>query len=109
MRISKRRLISVPAGIWVDVWRNLPLILIILYLALAVPTSWREAYADMIPGWFPEALQDELVLGALLGLVLYNSAVLCEIMRSGHPVARPRPARGRGLARAHLHPADAAS
>jgi aspartate/glutamate/glutamine transport system permease protein len=83
MRISKRRPISVPAGIWVDVWRNLPLILIILYLALAVPTSWRQAYADAIPDFFPEALQDELVLGALLALVLYNSAVLCEIMRSG--------------------------
>jgi aspartate/glutamate/glutamine transport system permease protein len=83
MRISKRWLISFPAGVWVDVWRNLPLILIILYLALAVPTSWRQAYADAIPAWFPEALQDELVLGALLGLVLYNSAVLCEIMRSG--------------------------
>ncbi len=83
MRISRTPLISVPAGIWVDVWRNLPLILIILYLALAVPTSWREAYAELIPGFFPDALQDELVLGALLGLVLYNSAVLCEIMRSG--------------------------
>ena len=83
MRISRLRLISVPAGIWVDVWRNLPLIFIILYLALAVPSSWREAYGDAIPDFFPEALQDELVLGALLGLVLYNSAVLCEIMRSG--------------------------
>jgi aspartate/glutamate/glutamine transport system permease protein len=83
MRISKRPLISFPAGVWVDIWRNLPLILIILYLALAVPPSWRDAYADAIPGWFPDALQDELVLGALLGLVLYNSAVLCEIMRSG--------------------------
>jgi aspartate/glutamate/glutamine transport system permease protein len=83
MRISKRRLIAFPAGVWVDVWRNLPLILIILYLALAVPTSWRQAYGDVIPDFFPEALQDELVLGALLGLVLYNSAVLCEIMRSG--------------------------
>jgi putative glutamine transport system permease protein len=83
MRISKRGLIAFPAGVWVDVWRNLPLILIILYLALAVPTSWRQAYGDAIPDFFPEALQDELVLGALLGLVLYNSAVLCEIMRSG--------------------------
>jgi len=83
MRISKRRLISTPAGIWVDVWRNLPLILIILYLALAVPSSWRQAYSDAIPAFFPEALQDELVLGAMLGLVLYNSAVFCEIMRSG--------------------------
>jgi ABC-type amino acid transport system permease subunit len=83
MRTSKRRVISFPAGIWVDVWRNLPLILIILYLALAVPSSWRQSYADAIPDFFPEALQDELVLGALLGLVLYNSAVFCEIMRSG--------------------------
>jgi len=83
MRISSRRLISFPVGVWVDVWRNLPLIFIILYLALAVPGSWRDAYGEAVPDFFPEALQDELVLGALLGLVLYNSAVLCEIMRSG--------------------------
>jgi putative glutamine transport system permease protein len=83
MRISKRRFISVPAGLWVDVWRNLPLILIILYLGLAVPSSWRQAWVDLVPDFFPDALQDELVLGALLALVLYNSAVLCEIMRSG--------------------------
>jgi aspartate/glutamate/glutamine transport system permease protein len=83
MRISRHRWISTPAGIWVDVWRNLPLVFIILYLALAVPSAWRDTYADFIPDWFPEGLQDELVLGALLGLVLYNSAVLCEIMRSG--------------------------
>ena len=83
MRISNNRWISIPAGIWVDVWRNLPLIFIILYLALAIPSSWRDAYADLIPDFLPDALQDELVLGALIGLVLYNSAVLCEIMRSG--------------------------
>lgn len=83
MRISTTRMISLPVGIWVDVWRNLPLVFIILYLALAVPSSWREAYSNAIPDFFPDALQDELVLGALLGLVLYNSAVLCEIMRSG--------------------------
>jgi len=83
MRISNLRLLSIPAGIWVDVWRNLPLIFIILYLALSLPTSWRQAYGDAIPDFFPEALQNELVIGALVGLVLYNSAVLCEIMRSG--------------------------
>ena len=84
MRVSNSRWLTIPVGIWVDLWRNIPLILMILYLGLfAVPRSWREAYADNIPGWFPEALQDELVLGALLALILYNSAVLCEIMRSG--------------------------
>jgi His/Glu/Gln/Arg/opine family amino acid ABC transporter permease subunit len=83
MRISKLRLISFPAGVWVDVWRNVPLILLILYFGLAVPSSWRQSYGDAIPGFLPAAFQDELVLGALLALVLYNSAVLCEIMRSG--------------------------
>ena len=82
-RISKLRLISIPAGIWVDVWRNLPLIFIILYLALAMPESWRDAYESRVPGFLPEALESGRVLAALLALVLYNSAVLAEIMRSG--------------------------
>ena len=84
MRISRLRPVSIVAGLWVDLWRNIPLILMILYLGLfAIPTSWGRWWVDNIPGWFPEALQDELVLGALLALILYNSAVLCEIMRSG--------------------------
>ena len=82
-RISKLPIVSVPAGIWVDVWRNLPLIFIILYLALAMPESWRDAYESRVPGFFPEALESGRVLAALLALVLYNSAVLAEIMRSG--------------------------
>jgi His/Glu/Gln/Arg/opine family amino acid ABC transporter permease subunit len=83
LRISRVRPVSVVAGIWIDVWRNLPLIFIILYLALALPDSWREAYENLVPGFFPEALESGRVLGALLALVLYNSAVLAEIMRSG--------------------------
>ena len=83
LRISPVRPVSFAAGIWVDVWRNLPLIFIILYLALALPDSWAEAYEGIVPGFFPEALKSGRVLGALLALVLYNSAVLAEIMRSG--------------------------
>jgi His/Glu/Gln/Arg/opine family amino acid ABC transporter permease subunit len=83
LRISPVRPVSIATGIWVDVWRNLPLIFIILYLALALPDSWSERYEDAVPGFFPEALESGRVLGALLALVLYNSAVLCEIMRSG--------------------------
>jgi His/Glu/Gln/Arg/opine family amino acid ABC transporter permease subunit len=82
-RISRVRAMSVPVGIWIDAWRNLPLIFIILYLALGLPEPWREAYEKVIPGFFPEALQSGRVLAALLGLVLYNSAVLAEIMRAG--------------------------
>src|SRR5918999_2339240 len=83
MRLSRLRVVSVPAGIWVDVWRNLPVIFVILYLALALPEAWREAYEGAVPGFFPEALSSGRVLAALLGLVLYNSAVLAEIMRAG--------------------------
>jgi aspartate/glutamate/glutamine transport system permease protein len=75
--------VSIVAGTWVDVFRNLPLIFIILYLALTIPGSWPDTYEDAIPSWFPEGLQSGRVLAAILGLVLYNSAVLAEIMRAG--------------------------
>ncbi len=83
LRLSRRPAVSVPVGVWIDIWRNLPLIFIILYLFLALPESWREAYEDVAPGFFPEALKSGRVLAALLALVLYNSAVLAEIMRAG--------------------------
>jgi His/Glu/Gln/Arg/opine family amino acid ABC transporter permease subunit len=82
-RLARWAPLGVVAGVWVDVWRNLPLIFIILYLALSVPSSWRNAYEDVIPGFLPEALQSGRVLAAVMGLVLYNSAVIAEIMRAG--------------------------
>ena len=82
-RLARVKAVSVVAGVWVDVWRNLPLIFILLYLLLTIPNSWRETYADAIPSWFPEGLQSGAVLAAILGLVLYNSAVFAEIMRAG--------------------------
>jgi His/Glu/Gln/Arg/opine family amino acid ABC transporter permease subunit len=83
LRLSRIKPVSVVAGVWVDVWRNLPLIFILLYLLLTIPSSWQDTYADTIPSWFPEGLQSGAVLAAILGLVLYNSAVLAEIMRAG--------------------------
>jgi His/Glu/Gln/Arg/opine family amino acid ABC transporter permease subunit len=82
-RLSRLRPLSVVAGIWVDVWRNLPLIFIILYLALALPAPWTSTYEDVVPSFFPEALQSGRVFAGILGLVLYNSAVIAEIMRAG--------------------------
>lgn len=82
-RLARFKPLAVVAGVWVDVWRNLPLIFIILYFALSIPSSWRERYEDLIPEFFPEALQSGRVLAAIMGLVLYNSAVLAEIMRAG--------------------------
>ncbi len=82
-RLSRNRALRFVAGAWVDVWRNLPVLFVILYLALAMPMSWREAYENAAPGFLPEVLQTGRVFAALLALVLYNSAVLAEIMRAG--------------------------
>src|SRR5919112_2883926 len=83
LRLSRNRVVSVITGVWVDVFRNLPLLLLILFLFLWIPQSWRETWEDVIPGWMPEAWQSGLMLAGLGGLVLYNSAVLAEIMRAG--------------------------
>ena len=82
-RMSRMRLLRLVAGSWIDVWRNLPLIFVILYLALALPESWRDAYENAAPELLPDVLQTGRVFAALLALVLYNSAVLAEIMRAG--------------------------
>jgi putative glutamine transport system permease protein len=82
-RISRIKPLSIGAGLWIDLWRNLPLILMILYLAIALPKSWRDAYEDSAPDFLPEALQSGRVFAALLALVLYNGAVIAEIMRAG--------------------------
>jgi His/Glu/Gln/Arg/opine family amino acid ABC transporter permease subunit len=83
LRLSRMRVVSFGAGAWIDVFRNLPLIFLILYLALAMPQSWRRLWEDAAPDFLPEALQSGRVFAALLALVLYNSAVIAEIMRAG--------------------------
>ena len=82
-RLSRTRPLAFVVGLWVDVWRNLPVLLVILYVYLAMPTSWREVYEDVAPPFLSEAVQSGRVFAALLALVLYNSAVLAEIMRAG--------------------------
>lgn len=83
LRLSTNRIVSALAGGWVDVFRNLPLIFLLLFLALSLPGSWRDAWTDFVPGWAPAAYQSGFVLAAFIGLTLYNSAVLAEIMRAG--------------------------
>jgi His/Glu/Gln/Arg/opine family amino acid ABC transporter permease subunit len=82
-RLSRLRPLSIAAGVWIDVWRNLPLIFIILYLFLASPPSWTRFWEENAPDFLPEALQSGRVFAGLLALVLYNSAVIAEIMRAG--------------------------
>ncbi len=98
MRISKKPLLSKTTGIWIDVWRNLPLIFILLYLFLALPQGVREAYVDAVPNFFPDVFKQGFFLAAILGLTLYNSAVIAEIMRAGIQSLE----RGQGEAAASL-------
>lgn len=83
LRLATRRFVSVAAGVWIDVWRNLPLIFIILYLGLSIPEPWRDTYQDAVPEWLPEAFRSPFFLAGVAGLTLYNSAVFAEIMRAG--------------------------
>ncbi len=82
-RISKNKLTSRLAGAWIDVWRNLPLIFILLYLALGLPDWLNSAWERSAPDFLPEAFRSGRIVAAIGGLTLYNSAVFAEIMRAG--------------------------
>ncbi len=83
LRLSKIKLVKLIAGIWIDVWRNLPLIFVILYMSLALGENLIDAYEKAVPSFMPEAFQSGRILAAIIALVLYNSAVIAEIFRAG--------------------------
>jgi His/Glu/Gln/Arg/opine family amino acid ABC transporter permease subunit len=82
-RISKNPVTRWASGMWIDVWRNLPLIFILLFLSLWLPAPATRSYENIVPDFMPEAWQSGRILAAVVGLVLYNSAVIAEIMRAG--------------------------
>jgi len=82
-RLSRNKVVGLAVSGWIDIWRNLPLILVILYIYVAMPQSWKEGYESLAPGFLPDVLEEGNIFAALLALVLYNSAVLAEIMRAG--------------------------
>ena len=70
MRLSRNRGVSTATGVWIDVFRNLPLILLILFMAVYLPESWKNAWQDNVPGWAPETFESGLIVGAFIALVL---------------------------------------
>ncbi|MGH2820904.1 MAG: amino acid ABC transporter permease, partial [Actinomycetota bacterium] len=83
IRLSRNRMVATFAGLWIDWWRNLPLALILLFLFLWLPQGIKDAYEANAPGNLPEAFEGPQIVAAVLGLTLYNSAVIAEIMRAG--------------------------
>ncbi len=67
-RLSLRRWVRLPVGLFVELFRALPLLLLILFAALALP----QLGVRLSVLWY-----------LVLGLTAYNSAVLCEIFRAG--------------------------
>jgi His/Glu/Gln/Arg/opine family amino acid ABC transporter permease subunit len=82
-RLARNQALSGIAGVWVDAWRNLPLIFILLYFFLALPDGLKNAYQDTAPSFLPDAFEEPQIVAAILGLTVYNSAVIAEIMRAG--------------------------
>lgn len=68
VKLSRRRSLRALAGAYVEFFRGVPLVLLILFCGLGLPRYG----VDLGPLWF-----------LVLGLTLYNAAVLCEIFRAG--------------------------
>ena len=62
-RTSQHRWIRIPAVLWIELFRGLPVVLLMFFAALALDLSIFNA--------------------VVLGLVLYNAAVIAEILRAG--------------------------
>jgi glutamate transport system permease protein len=67
-RLSRRTWVARPAGVWVELFRGLPLLLLILFLFLGLPAV---------------GITVSVFWALVAGLTLYNSAVIGEIFRAG--------------------------
>jgi glutamate transport system permease protein len=71
-RLSDRRWISMPATAFVEFFRAVPLVLLLLFLSALVQTQF--------PDWESET---KGLIALVIGLMLYNGSVLCEVFRAG--------------------------
>ncbi len=81
-RLSERTWFRTASRVWVELFRGLPLLLVILFLYLGGPSL---------------GVQTSLFWSLVIGLTLYNSAVIAEVVRAG-VLSLPRGQREGGLA-----------
>lgn len=77
MRLSRFWILSVPAGIYVNVMRSVPLLLVIFWFYFLVP---------YIAAWIvgsPTPLRVGAFNSAVVTFTLFEAAYFCEIMRAG--------------------------
>ncbi|QDO88997.1 amino acid ABC transporter permease [Ornithinimicrobium ciconiae] len=84
-RMSDNRVLRWLAGMMVEFFRAVPVLVMMLFIF----------YFLAHRGWFPSSINP--LIGVVVGLTLYNSAVLCEVIRNG-VASLPSGQREAGLA-----------
>lgn len=77
MRLSNSRLISIPAALYVNFIRSVPLLLVIFWFYFLVP---------FIGAWIigaSEPIKVGPLLSCMITFIMFEAAYYCEIMRSG--------------------------
>ena len=77
MRLSRFRILSVPAGIYVNVMRSVPLLLVIFWFYFLVPYIAAWIVGSSTP------LRVGAFNSAVVTFTLFEAAYFCEIMRAG--------------------------
>jgi glutamate/aspartate transport system permease protein len=77
MRLSKYRILSVPAGGYVNLMRSLPLVLVIFWFFFLVPYIYGAIRGDGKP------IPIGAFYSALITFTMFEAAYYCEIMRAG--------------------------
>jgi His/Glu/Gln/Arg/opine family amino acid ABC transporter permease subunit len=90
LRLSRNRVLSVAAGAWIDVFRNLPLLLLILFLFLWIPQSARDTWEDlrrMVPATVSQliTLTKDTTLVSIIAIVEVMRRARTVTATSGNP------------------------
>ena len=90
MRLSGKQVLVIPATIYVNGMRSIPLVMVILWFFLLVPTS----FYDLIPG----GANYRAEISAMITFVAFEAAYFSEIMRAGiQSISRGQVNAGRAL------------
>lgn len=90
MRLSGKAFLTVPATIYVNGMRSIPLVMVILWFFLLVPSS----FYNMIPG----GANYRAEISAVITFVAFEAAYFSEIMRAGiQSISRGQVNAGRAL------------
>ena len=89
-RLSRSRLLATLAALYVNLFRSVPLVMVILWFYLIVPQLLRAVFGG--------ALADIRLVSALVAFALFEAAYYSEIMRAGiQSVPRGQVAAGLAL------------